>query len=135
MHCLPISDLQSSVCPVSGLSHMSQSTCDHATGSARLLAHLNVSLCLCAALCPSCLCAKLIYPCPHTPCLHASGLLMALCVWQHFSLAPESTLPLCLCETAADGSSCSDVCLTDNVSQVGTPSVARGLCVWMALSE
>lgn len=33
---------------------------------------------------------------PHTPCLYASGLLVSLCIWQHFSLALETALSLCL---------------------------------------
>lgn len=61
---------------VSGPSHLSQGACNHATWSARLCAHLNVSLCLCLAVCPSCLYAQLIYLC-HT---HSACMLLA-CRW------------------------------------------------------
>lgn len=78
MHCLSLCDtvIYVPVLCVSDLSHLSWRVCDHhGTRSARLCAYLNVSLCLCLAVCPYCLYAQLIdLSVSHIPCLHASGL-------------------------------------------------------------
>lgn len=88
----------------------------------------RMSLCLWLVM-PICLYAKWIYPCPTYPACVLSGLWMALCVWQHFSLAPESALPLCLWETAVARSSCPDVCLTLSLCPRLAVSLWPGGCV------
>ena len=62
-------------------------------GCVLLAGKVSVFLCVSWSVCPSCLCAHLIYP-SRGPCLWASDLPVSSRVGQHFGLAPESALSL-----------------------------------------
>ena len=62
-------------------------------GCVLLAGKVSVFLCVSWSVCPSCLCAHLIYP-SRGPCLWASDLPVSSRVGQHFGFAPESALSL-----------------------------------------